>query len=454
MPLFFGCIRAGIVFIPGSKQLQAKDIAYRVKAARISCLVASDDVAPRVPAHDLTLQNLSIGEGFSQDGWQSYESIVNAVAPQHKCQDTKASEPLCWYFTSGSTGLPKIVEHTHVSYPLAHFYTTGKFWQDLTSTDMQWAVSDPGWAKSAWGNMFAPFSCGAGVFIYEMGTFNARVMLDILSKNQITTFCAPPTAWRQFVVQPALSQLQFPHLRHCMSAGEPLNPEVTEAWHQATGLVIREAMGQTETTAMLATPRCLPCYPGAAGVSAPGYDMRIVDDEGNELPPGQDGHIAAKVVPHRPLGLFTRYVNDEKQTKSVFVGDYYLTGDRGMQDREGYIWFSGRSDDMIISKGYRLGPFEVESILLEHAAVKEAAVIGIPDYEHGMRVKAFVIRTEEGMTHDIEFLTAELQEHCRKLTAAYKYPRVIEFVDDLPKTISGKIRRAELRAMHAATNTE
>jgi acetyl-CoA synthetase/medium-chain acyl-CoA synthetase len=346
------------------------------------------------------------------------------------------------YFTSGTVGYPKMVLHTHASYPLGHTIT-GKYWLDLGPDDLHWNVADTGWAKAAWSSLFGPWTMGAAVFAVDArGKFHASETLELLARHPVTTFCAPPTVYRTLVLED-LSAYRFPHLRHATSAGEPLNPEVIETWHAATGLTICDGYGQTETVLLCGNFPWLVVRAGSMGKPSPGFDLAVVDDAGQPLGPGREGDIAVRVSPERPLGLFAEYWNDPEATRACVRGDWYVTGDRGVVDENGYFWFVGRADDVIVSAGYRIGPFEVESALVEHPAVAEAAVVASPDPIRGEIVKAFVVLAPgfEGSPA----LAAELQEHVKATTAPYKYPREVEFVADLPKTVSGKIRRVELR---------
>jgi acetyl-CoA synthetase len=347
------------------------------------------------------------------------------------------------YFTSGTTGMPKMVAHTQASYGIGH-QITGKYWLDLGPDDRHLTLSDTGWAKAAWGKLFGPWSQGACNVVYDFrGRFEPTKILDVLQRQRVTTFCAPPTAYRALILED-LGKWDLSSIRHAVSAGEPLNPEVIDAWHRATGLEIREGYGQTETVVIVGSFPCLPQKRGSMGRPSPGYDVRVIDEAGSELPPGKEGDIAVRVRPERPVGLFEAYANDPQATADSFRGDFYVTGDRAVRDDEGYLWFVGRKDDVIKTSGYRVGPFEVESALLEHPAVAESAVVGVPDDRIGQRVKAYVI-LKPGFVAS-EQLASELQNHVKQVTAPYKYPREIEFVTELPKTISGKIRRNELRA--------
>ena len=335
-----------------------------------------------------------------------------------------------------------MVLHTQASLGIGQ-QNTARFWQDLKPTDLHWTLSDFGWAKAAWGKLFGQWALGAANFLWDLrGKPDYDLMLRLLGDHRVTTFCAPPTVFRALVLED-LSKYDWSSLRHCVSAGEPLNPEVIKVWRDATGLVIYDGYGQTETVNLLANYRCVEVRPGSMGKPTPGFDVCVVDEDGNVLGPGEEGHVAVRVRPERPVGLFREYWKGPEATADAFRGDWYYTGDRATTDEDGYFWFVGRSDDVIISSAYRIGPFEVESALVEHGAVAEAAVVGKPDPERGQIVKAFVVLAP-GRTGSND-LVRELQEHCRTVTAPFKYPREIEFVDELPKTISGKIRRVELR---------
>jgi acyl-coenzyme A synthetase/AMP-(fatty) acid ligase len=361
--------------------------------------------------------------------------------------DTAADDPLLVYFTSGTTASPKMVLHTHASYGIGHD-VTARFWQDLGPDDVHWTVSDFGWAKAAWGKLFGQWRLGAAILLHDgRGKPDFDAMLRMIGRHGVTTFCAPPTVYRAFA-QLDLSGYDFASLRHAMAAGEPLDAETFAVWKAATGTEIHDGYGQTETCNLIANFPCLPIKPGSMGKPVPGYDVAVVDEDGTVLPAGREGHVAVRVEPERPVGLFAEYWRDEERTAAVFRHGWYYTGDRAHIDDDGYFWFVSRADDVIISAGYRIGPFEVESVLIEHAAVAECAVIGVPDPERGQVVKAFVVLAA-GHEGD-EALVAALQDHVKRETAPYKYPRRIAFVDELPKTVSGKIRRVELREREAA----
>ncbi|NYE56452.1 AMP-binding protein [Carboxydothermus ferrireducens] len=441
--IYLAAIRAGIIFIPGTTQLTSKDIKYRVETAETVMVITDEDNAAKVEEIKGELPVLKhlviVGK---REGWLSLNEEIAKFSPEYEAANTKSDDPAIIFFTSGTTGYPKMAVHTHASYPIGH-YITGKYWLDLTPDDLHWNMSDTGWAKAAWSSFFGPWICGAAIFVHHsVGKFDAKKTLELLAKYPITTFCGPPTAYRVFVLED-LKKYKFPHLRHCVAAGEPLNPEVIKVWKEATGLTIRDGYGQTETCVLVANFPCFEVKPGSMGKPAPGYYVSIIDDEGNELPPGKEGNIAIKVKPERPVGLFKEYWKNPDKTAEVFRGDWYLTGDRAIKDEDGYFWFVGRADDVILAAGYRIGPFEVESALVEHPAVAEAAVVASPDEIRGEIVKAFVVLAP-GYSPSEE-LVKELQEHVKKVTAPYKYPREIEFIDALPKTVSGKIRRVELR---------
>lgn len=309
---------------------------------------------------------------------------------------------------------------------------------------MVWNLSDTGWAKSAWTSLYTPLMAGATAFIHQMKHFDSQEMLRTLCEYPVTVLCAPPTAYRA-LVQHQLCQYPFKALQHCVSAGEPLNPEVMHEWTKNTGLKIYEGFGQSETTLLCGVCKGMALRPGSMGKPAPGYNLRVLSEQLEELPPHQEGQLAVSLKQGHPVGLFRGYLHDEQRTSEAFRDGYYFTGDRAYYDEDGYFWFVGRGDDIIISSGYRIGPFEVESCLLEHPAVAESAVVSSPDALRGEVVKAFVVLAEEYKHKDANTLITDLQDHVKQMTAPYKYPRKIEFVDSLPKTVSGKIRRVELR---------
>ena len=439
--VMLGLIRLGAVPIPGTPLLTSRDIAYRIAAADVHAIVTDADGARKI--ENFTGVRVIVAEG-KQPGWIDFDAAVHDADPTFDPPETLADDDGIIYFTSGTTGHPKMVLHTQASYGLGH-RATGEYWLDLKPADLHWNLSDTGWAKAAWSSFFAPWQMGACVFALDArGKFDAAAVLDALARYPITTWCAPPTALRM-MVREDLSKWKFPHLRHCVSAGEPLNPEVIETWQRATGLLIYEGYGQTESIVLVANVRSSgrEVRIGSMGHPTPGYDVQVLDHDLSILPPGREGELALRVKPHRPLGLFKEYWKNPEENAARFRGDFYLTGDVARRDADGYFWFVGRADDVIKSAGYRIGPFEVESALVEHPAVLEAAVVGVPDQTRGQIVKAYVVLCKNVTPTDA--LVTELQDHCKRITAPYKYPREIEFLPELPKTISGKIRRVQLR---------
>ena len=441
--LMLACMRARLVSVPGTTLLTPKDIEYRLNVSETSIVVTDDEGLDKVEAvrRDCSSVKDVVVVGGHGPG-SDYEDLLLTASPELPDPQNPSDDPMVVYFTSGTTGYPKMVMNTHASYPLGHI-ATGKYWLDNRPSDLHWTLSDTGWAQAAWTCFFAPWNMGAAVFIWDQRErFDPGATLHMMEQFPVTTFFAPPTAYRM-IVQEDLGRFRPRALRHTVGAGEALNPEVIDAWREGTGLHIYEGYGQTETTLLAATFPGIEHRPGSMGVVGPGFEMAVVDEEGNELPNGQEGEIAVLTKPERPVGLFPGYWRNPEANAKSFRGDWYYTGDRATRDDDGYFWFVGRADDVIISSSYRIGPFEVESALVEHDAVAEAAVVAKPDELRGSIVKAFVV-VAHGRQPSVA-LVAELQDHVRKTTAPYKYPREIEFVVDLPKTISGKIRRVELR---------
>ena len=440
-----GMMKLGVVPMPATTLCTPKDIEYRINQAEAVAAITDLEDAPKVEEAAgacPSLKYLIMAPGEKR-GWLSYDERMEKASPNlDGVERTRSDDPLLIYFTSGTVGYPKMVLHTQASYGLGHVLTA-KYWQDLGPTDLQWTLSDTGWAKAAYGKLFGQWTLGAAIMQHDArGRFDAQQTLEMVGKYGVTSFCAPPTAYRMMVLED-LRKYQMSNLRHCTSAGEPLNPEVMKKWQDGTGLTIYDGYGQTETVLLVGNYQCLPVRPGSMGKPVPGFEIGIVDDHGSELPDGEEGQIAVKVKPTRPVGLFKEYWKDPEAMERSFVGDWYLTGDKGYRDEDGYFWFVGRADDVIISAGYRIGPFEVESALIEHPAVAESAVVASPDPVRGDIVKAFVILKPGYVSSDE--LVISLQDHVKNTTAPYKYPRAIDFVTELPKTISGKIRRVELR---------
>jgi acetyl-CoA synthetase/medium-chain acyl-CoA synthetase len=428
-----GLIRLGAVPIPATTLLTAKDIAYRIDAADITAVLTDADGAAKLGSFP--------GRVFLADELE--RDLANA-SPSFESEPTRADDPGLIYFTSGTTGLPKMVLHTQDSYGRGH-RITGAEWLCCKPGDVHWNLADTGWAKAAWSSFFGPWHMGACIFSVDArGKFDPQFALRILSRYPVTSWCAPPTALR-LIVREDLQAFRFPHLHHCVSAGEPLNPEVIQTWKAATALTIHEGYGQSETVVLIANLRGRgdEVVPGSMGRPTPGFEVALLGDDLSPVREGEEGEIAVRVKPQRPLGLFREYWRNAAENESRFRGEWYLTGDRAKQDERGRFWFIGRTDDVIKSAGYRIGPFEVESALIEHPDVIEAAVVAKPDDIRGAIVRAFVV-LRKGCSPCDE-LRHTLQEHCKQTTAPYKYPREIEFVTELPKTISGKIRRVELR---------
>jgi acyl-coenzyme A synthetase/AMP-(fatty) acid ligase len=441
-----GCIRIGAIPMPATPLLTPRDVAYRIGRAEATVALTDGDGARKVDqarAECPTLrQAICVGDGRPDGRWLDWGELVDRASdgPPH-AEPTASDDPMIVYFTSGTTGYPKMVLHTQASYGIGH-EITARFWQDLHPNDLHWTFSDTGWAKAAWGMLFGQWRIGSGVFVWDVrGKPDFDRMLSMIGRHGVTTFCAPPTVYRA-IARDAFT-VEAPSLRHLTSAGEPLNPDVMDRWRGATGLQILDGYGQTETVNLVANYRCLPVREGSMGKPTPGFDIRIVDEDGTPLGPGETGHIGVRIAPERPVGLFAEYWRDPRATADATIGEFYDTGDLARVDEDGYVWFVSRADDIITSSAYRIGPFEVESALLEHPAVAEAAVVGKPDELRGEIVKAFVTLKRGFPASDD--LARDLQDHVKHLTAPYKYPREIEFLPELPKTVSGKIRRTELR---------
>ncbi|HEY9594150.1 MAG TPA: AMP-binding protein [Spirochaetia bacterium] len=443
-----GLHRIGAVAIPATHLLTKKDIAYRNTTAGVKAIVcvgdpavmdAVDAAAPESP----TLQH-RICLGTRRRGWHELgEELARASASLGRMPTENADTSLL-YFTSGTTGMPKMVQHDFV-YPLGHILTA-KYWQNVTEGGLHLTVAETGWAKAAWGKIYGQWLCGSAVFAYDFDRFVPADLLSMIAKHRVTTFCAPPTIYR-FFIKEDLRTYDFSSIRYCVVAGEPLNPEVYARFYDLTGQKLHEGYGQTEMTPCVATFPWMEPKPGSMGMPSPGYDIELIDDEGRVCETGEKGEICVRTSARTPVGMFRGYYNDPQLTAHTWHDGIYHTGDVAWKDEDGYLWFVGRTDDVIKSSGYRIGPFEVESALIEHPAVLECAVTGVADHDRGTIVKATVVLAR-GYTASDE-LAAELQTHVKKTTAPYKYPRIVEFVTELPKTISGKIRRVEIREKDA-----
>ncbi|MCL2484730.1 MAG: AMP-binding protein [Endomicrobia bacterium] len=440
--------KMGAILIPATHLLTVKDLKYRVPAAGIKMIVSAadkriTDVVDEAKKDLPELKHLVSVDG-SVEGWLEYSKEVEKHSDVFErpkgAEATNKDDIFLLYFTSGTTGMPKMVYH-NFSYPLGHILTA-RFWQNLNDDSVHITVADTGWAKASWGKIYGQWISGACLFTYDFERFNPRELISVISKHNVTSFCAPPTIYRHLIKED-LSQYDLSKLKYVETAGEPLNPEVFHQFKKMTGLEIKEGFGQTETVVFAATFPWMTPKPGSMGKPSAGWDVDIVDDENNSCEPGQEGHLVIRTDKEKPVGLFCGYYKDEALTKRAWSGGIYDTGDMAYKDEDGYLWFVGRCDDVIKSSGYRIGPFEVESALIEHPCVLECAITGVPDEERGAIVKATVILAK-GYVASPE-LVAELQNHVKKTTAPYKYPRIIEFVKELPKTISGKIRRVEIR---------
>jgi acyl-coenzyme A synthetase/AMP-(fatty) acid ligase len=442
---YLSIIKGGFVMIPVAGIMSVDDIVYRFQRSKPNVVITDKnnvdkiEVAIALYGKEIPVKLLldDTKENWHQINITDHESMEAVAA------DTNADDILFWFFTSGTTGLPKIVAHTHASYPLGHLTTAA--WIGLQPGDKHYNISQPGWAKFAWSCFFAPLNMGCTVFVYvQQGRFDPALQLRIMEQHKVTTLCCPPTVLRMLIREP-LDQYHF-YFRDCVSAGEPLNPEVIEAWKKGTGIVIRDGYGQTESTCMIYNPPDAFIKFGSMGKPGFLYDIVIADEDGNEMPLHEEGQIAVR-MDHSFNGIFKTYIGDAARQQEVFKHGLYYTGDKAYKDEDGYIWFVGRSDDVIKSSDYRIGPFEVESALLEIEEVLESAVVGSPHAIKGQEIKAFIVLNKDISNHNT--LAEKIFSHCRQKMAPYKMPRIIEFVKELPKTISGKIRRVELRAMEA-----
>ena len=442
---FLGAIKGGFIVIPSSTNLTEKDIAYRFKTVFPEVAIADLANAEKIDATEKIL-NKSIKLKIIVDGTRQGWHHINAIYEKEKEAETAhtlSDDALIYFFTSGTTGLPKIVTHTHFSLPFGHL--TSSVWLGLRHGDIHYNISAPGWAKFAYSSFFGPWNMGATILANQIDKFVPKEQLATIEKYGVTSFCAPPTVFRLMILED-LSAYKL-KIRTSMAAGEPLNPEIINKWKEGTGIVIRDGYGQTETTILVANlPGNFIKY-GSMGKQTFLYEIIIADEAGQELPALEEGNICVKMNHHKPNGIFIGYLGDAERNEMVFRNNLYYTGDKAYKDEDGYIWFVGRDDDIIKASDYRIGPFEVESILLEHKAVVEVAVVASPHEIRGYAVKAFVLLRPEEVPS--ETLAEDIFNYCNHHLAIYKIPRIIEFVETLPKTISGKIRRVELRAAEA-----
>ncbi len=441
--------KIGAVAIPATHLLTAKDIIYRCNAADIKMIVSvgeqvvTDHIDKALPSCP-TLRHRASVNIATPEGWLDYSAGVESAAPFVRPAEVNTNDDISLlYFTSGTTGDPKMVAHDF-RYPLAHIITAG-YWHNLTEESLHLTLADTGWAKAAWGKIYGQWIMGASIFVYDFDKFEPADVLVVIAKYGITSFCAPPTVFR-FLIREDLSQYDISSLKWCTIAGEALNPAVYEEFHRKTGIKLMEGFGQTESTLLLATYPWVKPKPGSMGIANPQFDVDLVDSEGRSVEDGEHGQIVVHCREGRPLGLFKEYYRNAELTADVYANDLYYTGDVAWRDQDGYYWFVGRADDVIKSSGYRIGPFEVESALMTHPAVVECAITGAPDPVRGQVVKATIVLAPAYKDADKEALTREIQVHVKKVTAPYKYPRIVEFVEELPKTISGKIKRKEIRS--------
>ncbi len=431
-----------------------EELRQRINFAKFKVVISDMENAPKFDEiyDDCPLLNLRILIDGDLPDWINYQEEIKSrtlSATMVKTTfpvKTKSTDPLLLTFTSGTSKYPKLVMHT-CDYPLAH-RITAEMWHGLNSNDLHYAISDAGWAKNLWGNYFGQWIVGCCVFIYDIrGKFNPDEILPIIEKYSITSFCAPPTIYRMLVISD-LKRFDLRELKKSVTAGEPLQTDTIKLWQEGTGLPLREGYGQTETVCMIANFSDVDTRPGSIGKAAPGWEIELHDDDGNIVPQGEAGRIAVSLKNGHPIGLLQHYIQNDEENAKCFIGDYYYTGDKAYQDEDGYFYFVGRSDDIIKSSGYRIGPVEVEEVLMNHPAICECAVVGAPDPIRGAKVKAYV-KLNEGY-EPTESMVREIQHFSKQHSAPYKYPREIEFVTTFPKTISGKIKRDILRR-HAET---
>jgi len=444
--------KIGAIAIPATHMLKAKDILYRIRKANLKAIatIGEDGVPDQVDAAQkelggVPLVKFLVGKADDErEGWANFKKELEDASPEFERPTgdgmTKIDDVLLGYFTSGTTGYPKMVNHDQI-YPLGHIITA-KYWQNVGDNGLHYTVADTGWAKCAWGKIYGQWISGSGVFVYDYERFDAGTMMEKASKYGVTTFCAPPTIYR-FMIKGDMSKYDFSSLKYAVTAGEPLNPTIYNEFLKNTGIKLMEGFGQTEMVVSIANFPWMEPKPASMGKPSPGFDISVVDAEGKPCEIGEEGEIVIKTGDVKPVGLFLGYHQDPDTLKEIWYDGYYHTGDTSWVDEDGYFWFVGRTDDIIKSSGYRVGPFEVESALLSHPSVLECAITGIPDPLRGQVVKATVVLTEAYTPS--EELKKELQDYVKKVTAPYKYPRIVEFVDELPKTISGKIKRTEIR---------
>ncbi len=444
------------VVIPATHMLTKHDIIYRNTRASVKAIICVDDpyvmgqiqeAMPESPTVEVLVKvrpsDMSPYDSDASTSWHDWHAEVPSAAPfQRPSEKNDNEDTMIMYFTSGTSGEPKMVAHDFL-YAMGHL-TTGVFWHNLNEDSLHLTVADTGWGKAVWGKFYGQWFAGATVFVFDHEKFDANILLRQMEKYHVTSFCAPPTIYR-FMIREDLSKYDLSALRYCCTAGEALNPAVYDKFYEKTGIKMMEGFGQTETTMTLGTMPWMEPKPGSMGKPNGQYEIDLLKPDGTPCEDGEKGEIVVKVGEKKPIGLFKEYYRDEELTRQAWHDGYYFTGDMAWRDEDGYYWFEGRIDDVIKSSGYRIGPFEVESALMTHPAVVECAITGVPDDIRGMVVKATVVLGKEWKDKAGDALIKELQQHVKRETAPYKYPRIIEFVDELPKTISGKIRRVEIR---------
>lgn len=440
--------KLGAVVIPATHLLTKKDIVYRANAASIKMIVSVGEeevlnhIKEAMPESPTVQRLVSIGPDTAE-GFDDFQKGIETAAPFVRPKSVNVnSDTSLMYFTSGTSGEPKMVIHDFL-YPLAHI-TTGSYWHNLNEESLHLTIADTGWGKAVWGKLYGQWIAGATVFVYDHEKFAPADMLQMIQDYKITSLCAPPTIFR-FLIREDLSKYDLSSLKYCTIAGEALNPAVFEAFYKLTGIKLMEGFGQTETTVTVCTFPWTTPKPGSMGLPNPQYDVDLLRPDGTRAEDGEQGQIVVRVDKKR-LGVFKEYYRDPELTHEAMHDGIYYTGDVAWRDEDGYYWFVGRADDVIKSSGYRIGPFEVESALMTHAAVVECAITGVPDEIRGQIVKATIVLSKDYKDKAGDALVKEIQDHVKQVTAPYKYPRIVEFVDELPKTISGKIRRVEIRA--------
>ena len=440
--------KLGAVVIPATHLLTKKDIVYRCNAAGIKAIVAAgesvitDHITAAMPESPTVEALVSVGPEYPEGFHNFQQGLDEAPAFVRPANANTNDDVMLMYFTSGTTGEPKMVAHDF-TYPLGHI-STGYLWHHLHDGSLHLTIADTGWGKAVWGKLYGQWFAGANIFVYDHEKFTPADILHKIEQYRITSLCAPPTIYR-FLIREDLRKFDLSSLEYCTTAGEALNGAVYDTFKELTGIRLMEGFGQTETTLTLATFPWMDPKPGSMGVPNPQYDIDLLTPDGRSAEDGEQGQIIIRTHNGKPLGLFKEYFRNAEKTKDVWSDNIYYTGDVAWRDQDGYYWFVGRADDVIKSSGYRIGPFEVESALMTHPAVVECAITGVPDEIRGQVVKATIILSQAYKDKAGEELIKELQDHVKRVTAPYKYPRVIEFVDELPKTISGKIRRVEIR---------